>query len=75
MLSVERKPTCFVISQRTGAAGGEELNYIFGYPLVEVISGQVMNFVPPPLPSNYTKSEMALSELLITYFSNFAHTR
>ncbi|CAL8094811.1 unnamed protein product [Orchesella dallaii] len=60
--------------QRVGAGGGEELNYMLGSPLVEAVSGHVLPFVPPPIPSNYTKTEMALSELMITYLSNFAHT-
>ncbi|CAG7720189.1 unnamed protein product [Allacma fusca] len=60
--------------QRSGAAGGEELNYMFGYPLIEPVVGQVLPFIPPPLPFNYTKSEMALSELIITFLSNFVHS-
>ena len=65
---------CVYIFQRSGAAGGEELNYLFGYPLIEPVVGQVLPFIPPPLPNNYTKSEMALSELLITFLSNFVHS-
>lgn len=64
----------FLCMQRVGAGGGEELNYMLGFPLVEAVTGHVLPFVPPPIPSNYTKTEMALSELMITYLSNFAHT-
>ncbi|XP_035713030.1 neuroligin-4, Y-linked [Folsomia candida] len=60
--------------QRTGGVGGEELSYMFGTPLVELLTGQLLPFVPPPIPSNYTKTEMALSELFITFLSNFAHS-
>jgi len=65
-------PTVFL--QKTGGVGGEELNYMLGAPLVESLTGHVLPFIPPPVPSNYTKAEMALSELLITFLSNFAHT-
>lgn len=64
----------FVCMQRVGSGGGEELNYMLGSPLLSEVSGHVLPFVPPPIPSNYTKTEMALSELMITYLSNFAHT-
>ncbi|OXA45880.1 Neuroligin-4, X-linked [Folsomia candida] len=60
--------------QRTGGVGGEELSYMFGTPLVDALTGHVLPFIPPPAITNYTKAEMALSELFITYLSNFAHS-
>ncbi|CAH0557830.1 unnamed protein product [Brassicogethes aeneus] len=51
--------------QRQGCIHGEELPYLFGAPLV----GGFMHFV-----KNYTKSEMALSETTMIYWSNFART-
>jgi len=73
-LSVNSEFPLFACMQRVGAGGGEELNYMLGSPLVETVSGHVLPFVAPPIPSNYTKTEMALSELMMTYISNFAHT-
>ncbi|XP_037924577.1 neuroligin-4, Y-linked isoform X3 [Hermetia illucens] len=51
--------------QRMGTVHGEDLPYIFGAPLVEGFSH---------FPSNYTKSEVALSEAVMIYWSNFART-
>lgn len=51
--------------QRMGTVHGEDLPYVFGAPLVEGFSH---------FPQNYTKSEVALSEALIVYWSNFART-
>lgn len=51
--------------QRMGTVHGEELPYVFGAPLVDGFSH---------FPQNYTKSEIALSEAVITYWTNFART-
>ncbi|XP_039296048.1 LOW QUALITY PROTEIN: neuroligin-4, Y-linked-like [Nilaparvata lugens] len=51
--------------QRMGTVHGEELPYIFGAPLIDGFSH---------FPKNYTKSEVALSEAVILYISNFAKT-
>lgn len=48
-----------------GTVHGEDLPYIFGAPLVEGFSH---------FPRNYTKSEVALSEALMIFWSNFART-
>ncbi|VEN42406.1 unnamed protein product, partial [Callosobruchus maculatus] len=48
--------------QRQGCIHGEELPYLFGAPLV----GGLAHFT-----KNYTKSEMALSETMMIYWSNF----
>lgn len=37
-------------------------------------SGQVLPFIPSPLPSNFSKSEIGLAELWLTFISNFAHS-
>ncbi|KAF6206601.1 hypothetical protein GE061_017837 [Apolygus lucorum] len=49
--------------QRMGTVHGEELPYVLGAPLVDGFSH---------FPKNYTKSEVALSEAVIMYISNFA---
>lgn len=51
--------------QRMGTVHGEDLPYIFGAPLVEGFSH---------FPRNYTKSEVALSEAVMIFWSNFART-
>ncbi|ALC46886.1 CG34139 [Drosophila busckii] len=51
--------------QRMGTVHGEDLPYIFGAPLVEGFSH---------FPQNYTKSETALSEAVMIYWTNFART-
>ncbi|XP_024084408.1 neuroligin-4, X-linked-like [Cimex lectularius] len=51
--------------QRMGTVHGEELPYMLGAPLVDGFSH---------FPKNYTKSEVALSEAVIMYISNFAKT-
>lgn len=51
--------------QRMGTVHGEDLPYIFGAPLVEGFSH---------FPTNYTKSEIALSEAVIIFWTNFART-
>lgn len=48
-----------------GTVHGEDLPYIFGAPLVDGFSH---------FPRNYTKSEVALSEALMIFWSNFART-
>jgi len=51
--------------QRMGTVHGEDLPYVFGAPLVDGFNH---------FPRNYTKSEVALSEALMIYWSNFART-
>uniref|UniRef100_A0A8D8TAW7 Neuroligin-1 n=1 Tax=Cacopsylla melanoneura TaxID=428564 RepID=A0A8D8TAW7_9HEMI len=51
--------------QRQGCVQGEELPYMFGAPLV----GGMGYF-----PKNYTKPEIQLSEMIMTYLSNFVRT-
>ncbi|TDG39690.1 hypothetical protein AWZ03_013887 [Drosophila navojoa] len=51
--------------QRMGTVHGEDLPYIFGAPLVDGFSH---------FPQNYTKSETALSEAVMIYWTNFART-
>lgn len=51
--------------QRMGSVHGEDLPYVFGAPLVDGFSH---------FPRNYTKSEVALSEALMVFWSNFART-
>ncbi|KAL6424370.1 hypothetical protein ACFW04_009865 [Cataglyphis niger] len=51
--------------QRPGCIHGEELPYFFGAPLVGGLSHW---------PKNYTRSEIALSESMILYLTNFART-
>nr|XP_036233175.1 neuroligin 4-like [Bactrocera oleae] len=51
--------------QRMGTVHGEDLPYIFGAPLVDGFSH---------FPQNYTKSEIALSEAVIIFWTNFART-
>ncbi|XP_037041074.1 neuroligin-4, Y-linked [Bradysia coprophila] len=51
--------------QRMGTVHGEDLPYVFGAPLVDGFSH---------FPRNYTKSEVALSEALMIFWSNFART-
>lgn len=51
--------------QRMGTVHGEELPYVFGAPLVDGFNH---------FPHNYTKSEIALSEAIMIYWSNFART-
>lgn len=48
-----------------GTVHGEDLPYIFGAPLVDGFSH---------FPRNYTKSEVALSEAVMIFWSNFART-
>lgn len=48
-----------------GTVHGEDLPYVFGAPLVEGFSH---------FPRNYTKSEVALSEAIMIFWSNFART-
>lgn len=54
-----------LIFQRQGCIHGEELPYVFGAPLV----GGLAHW-----PRNYTRAELALSESVILYFTNFART-
>lgn len=51
--------------QNWGSIHGEELAYVFGMPLVGGTNH---------LSSNYTRAEMLLSEIVITYWANFART-
>nr|XP_027219740.1 neuroligin-1-like [Penaeus vannamei] len=50
---------------RVGCVHGEELAYMWGAPLVESLSY---------FPSNYTQSEIKLSETMLSYWTNFART-
>lgn len=56
---------CVRVVQRPGCIHGEELPYFFGAPLVGGLSHW---------PKNYTRSEIALSESMILYLTNFART-
>ncbi|XP_037929027.1 neuroligin-4, Y-linked-like, partial [Teleopsis dalmanni] len=49
--------------QRMGTVHGEDLPYLFGAPLVDGFSH---------FPQNYTKSEIALSEAVIIFWTSFA---
>uniref|UniRef100_A0A0P6GKJ8 Neuroligin-4, Y-linked n=1 Tax=Daphnia magna TaxID=35525 RepID=A0A0P6GKJ8_9CRUS len=51
--------------QDWGSIHGEELAYVFGMPLVGGTNH---------LSANYTRAEMLLSEIVITYWANFART-
>ncbi|XP_059621539.1 neuroligin-1 [Phlebotomus argentipes] len=51
--------------QRQGCIHGEDLPYVFGAPLV----GGFSHF-----PRNYTKAEIALSEAVMLYWTNFIRT-
>jgi neuroligin len=51
--------------QRMGTVHGEDLPYVFGAPLIDGFSH---------FPRNYTKSEIALSEAIMIYWSNFVRT-
>lgn len=51
--------------KRMGTVHGEDLPYVFGAPLVDGFSH---------FPRNYTKSEVALSEAIMIFWSNFART-
>lgn len=55
----------FTFFQRQGCIHGEELPYFFGAPLV----GGLAHW-----PKNYTRAEVALSESVILYLTNFART-
>ncbi|XP_073948977.1 neuroligin-4, Y-linked-like isoform X2 [Choristoneura fumiferana] len=50
---------------KTGVVHGEELPYIFGAPVVDGFGH---------FPQNYTKSEIALSESMMLFVSNFVRT-
>jgi neuroligin len=54
-----------VFRQNWGSIHGEELAYVFGMPLVGGTNHLTMN---------YTRAEMLLSEMVITYWTNFART-
>ena len=55
----------FCLIQSWGSIHGEELPYVFGMPLVGGTNH---------LALNYTRAEMLLSEMIITYWTNFART-
>ena len=67
--------------QRIGCQSGEELPYLFGAPLAELYypNGNEKSSLNGPAGQkrfsyfhlNYTKAELALSEAVITYWSNF----
>ncbi|XP_055937679.1 neuroligin-4, X-linked-like isoform X2 [Argiope bruennichi] len=48
---------------RLGCIHGEDLSYVFGAPLVDTLSH---------FTTNYTRAETTLSEIVITYWTNFA---
>ncbi|XP_054713354.1 neuroligin-3-like [Uloborus diversus] len=50
-------------SPRMGCVSGEEMNYVFGAPLVSSLSH---------FSTNYTRSEYSLSRSVMTYWTNFA---
>ena len=50
---------------RLGAAHGDDLAFVFGAPLVP---GYQLGL----FPTNYSKVEASLSEMVITYWTNFA---
>lgn len=50
---------------RLGCAHGDDLAYVFGAPLVP---GYQLGF----FSTNYTKGEASLSEMVMTYWVNFA---
>ncbi|XP_071033569.1 neuroligin-4, X-linked-like isoform X2 [Parasteatoda tepidariorum] len=52
-------------SPRMGCVSGEELNYVFGAPLVSSLAH---------FSSNYTRSEYSLTKAVMTYWANFAKT-
>ncbi|PRD20758.1 UNVERIFIED_CONTAM: Neuroligin-4 [Trichonephila clavipes] len=52
-------------SPRMGCVTGEEMNYVFGAPLVSSLSH---------FSTNYTRSEYSLARAVMTYWTNFAKT-
>lgn len=50
---------------RMGCVTGEEMNYVFGAPLVSSLSH---------FSTNYTRSEYSLARAVMTYWTNFAKT-
>ncbi|CAG2169935.1 unnamed protein product [Oppiella nova] len=54
-------------NSRSGCIHGQDLAYMFGAPLV---SGMQFSF----FSSNYSRAESALSETVMTYWTNFAKT-
>ncbi|XP_039279154.1 neuroligin-1-like [Nilaparvata lugens] len=51
--------------QRLGSVRGDDLPYLMGLPLVEGM---------PYFPRNYTRQDIAVSETLLSYFTNFVKT-
>ncbi|KAI5704214.1 hypothetical protein M8J75_003061 [Diaphorina citri] len=51
--------------QRLGSVRGEDLPYILGLPLVQGL---------PFFPQNYSKQDIAISESMVTFFTNYAKT-
>ncbi|RZF32114.1 hypothetical protein LSTR_LSTR003977 [Laodelphax striatellus] len=51
--------------QRLGSVRGDELPYIFGHPFVLGM---------PHFPMNYTRQDLAVSEMLMTYLCNYIKT-
>ncbi|KAG8267778.1 neurexin protein binding [Homalodisca vitripennis] len=51
--------------ERLGSVRGEDLSYVLGQPLV---GGH------PYFPHNYSRQDMAVSETLVNFFTNFAKT-
>lgn len=50
---------------RMGCVSGEDMNYVFGAPLVSSLSH---------FTTNYTRSEYSLARAVMTYWTNFAKT-
>ena len=57
-----------LLHQRLGCLHGEELAYLFGAPLAVHLLGRSIGH----FPSNFSKSEVTLSEAVMTYWINFA---
>ncbi|KAL1458242.1 hypothetical protein WDU94_008404 [Cyamophila willieti] len=51
--------------QRLGSVRGGDLPYILGLPLVQGL---------PFFPQNYSKQDIAISETMVTFFTNYAKT-
>ncbi|XP_026677710.1 neuroligin-4, X-linked-like [Diaphorina citri] len=56
---------CSFCFQRLGSVRGEDLPYILGLPLVQGL---------PFFPQNYSKQDIAISESMVTFFTNYAKT-
>ena len=59
--------------QRQGCVHGEELNYVFGLPLLAAAAAAGSERNTPGV-SNFTRSEALLSRIIIHHWANFAAT-